>query len=317
MFVQCRDLRCLLVSGPVDAALDGQRDTLQVGPEASNATHDFLPDLGIWHAYVHFHRCRVGHYVGPCAALDQTHADSEFTCVVGHLLQGQHLMGNLVDGIATEVMFDAGVRCHTMGRYREAGAALAGGHDLAARARWLGDQYKLRAPRFAHDVFARSVAAHLLVADHQMPHRQVRLQAFARNLTQGGQRQIGAALHVLGARPVGAVALDAERQRAGQRADWMHGINVAQNQHPLALGGLWRTVPVVDGQQVVAEPVATGNALHPHANGLVVGLHTRRHAGHARRVIGRALDFDPGPNTGQYFIHIKLLSSKHLKFLLL
>ena len=140
----------------------------------------------------------------------------------------------------------------------------------------------------------------------------MRLQAGPTDLAQGGQRQIGAALHVLGAWAIGTVALDAERQRPGQGADGMHGVNVAQYQQPRPGGGLARAVLVVDGQQMVAKPVPAGNALHPHADGFVVGLHPGGHAGHALGVIGGALDFDPGADSGQYVVHVEGLDACHL-----
>ena len=149
-----------------------------MGFEAANAAHDFFANLRVGHAHVHFHRRRVWHHVGPCAALDQAHADSELARVVGHRLQGQDLVRDFVDGVATEVMFYPGMRRQAMGCNRKVGAPLTRRDNLPTRASRLGNKHELGTPGLPLYEFTRGETAHLFIADHQVSDRQMRSPTF-------------------------------------------------------------------------------------------------------------------------------------------
>ena len=141
---------------------------------------------------------------------------------------------------------------------------------------------------------ARGRAADFLVRREHVGHRQLRALR-PRDLAERLERQIRAALHVEQARPVQPVAVAAERQRAAQGADRMHGVDVREDHDPRPLpGGL------VAHDQVVGEPVAAGHALDRDRQVGDVGVHQVDHAVDGGGVAGRALGLDPALDAGDH-----------------
>src|SRR3546814_15943276 len=107
--------------------------------------------------------------------------------------------------------------------------ALARGDDLAALARRLRHQHVLRLLRLRLDRGARDGTADLLVRYVEDRHRQAALPALPDQVLERVECQEGAALHVVDAWPEDLVALAAEAV-AAERADRMHGVEVAQQE---------------------------------------------------------------------------------------
>ena len=173
--------------------------------------------------------------------------------------------------------------------------ALALGHDLAAAALGLGDEHVAVARALLLDRLARADAADLLVGVEQERERQPPRHLVARQLPEGGNGQHQPALHVVDAGAVDLVALAPERQGAGQRADGVHGVDVAQHQDArLVAAG------IAGHAQHVAEPVVVGLEALEHRAGAFEPAGDRvQHAVDAGLVAGGALDARDGLDVGQ------------------
>jgi hypothetical protein len=84
--------------------------------------------------------------------------------------------------------------------------------------------------RLGFDQAAGGRAANFFVGDHHDRDRQQRLASGGLQVCQCCERDGVAALHVIDAGPVGAISLDAERQRSGECAGGVDGVDVAEQQ---------------------------------------------------------------------------------------
>ena len=141
---------------------------------------------------------------------------------------------------------------------------------------------------------ARGRAADLLVRREQERDRQLR-GLRARDLPERFEREIRAALHVEQAGPVELVAVAAERERPGKRADRMHGVDVRHDQDA---GAAPRRLVAHD--QIVREPVSPRHALDRHGQVRDIGLHHVDHAVDGGLAAGRAFGFDPALDAGDH-----------------
>ena len=175
-------------------------------------------------------------------------------------------------------------------------SALALGHDLAAAALGLGDQHVAVARALLLDRLARADAANLLVGVEQEGKRQPPRHLVARQLPVGGNRQHQPTLHVVDTGAIDLVALAPEGQRARQRTDGMHGVDVAQHQDArLVAAGIARHA------QHVAEPVLFVGleALDERSGAFEPADDLIQHAVDAGLVAGGALDARDGLDVGQ------------------
>ena len=208
-------------------------------------------------------------------------------------------MGHFTDGARTP-----GEGCPGMG------GSAPGGHDVARDAVTPGhqsapfggfrNQHKLVAPRLVLDALPGRRAADLLVGNEHEGHRKNRRAAGAQQLLHGVAGGIHAALHVVDARTVEPVPVAAERERASQGADTMHGIEMAENQDALVLDGAFQA-----GDEHVAVPVASRFAADGRSQRHHLGLGKIHHGIDTLGHVGGALDEHPGAEALQDLVHVE------------
>ena len=146
------------------------------------------------------------------------------------------------------------------------------------------------------DRLARADAADLLVGVEQEGERQPPRHLVARHLPEGGDREHQPTLHVVDTGAVDLVALAPEGQRARQRAEGVHGVDVAQHQDArLVAAG------IAGHAQHVAEPVVSSvlkRSMH-RARAFEPADDHIQHAVDAGLVAGGALDARDGLDVGQ------------------
>src|SRR5919198_942049 len=142
---------------------------------------------------------------------------------------------------------------------REAGNTLAGGDNLSAVAGGFGDQYILGIRRLGLDQWPRARAADLLIGGVEESQRKGGPPAGLDERAIGSIGQIGAALHIVDARSVGAIPLNPKRKMC-KRAFRVDGVEMTQRKNARPV-----TAPGRADRQVIAGFTATRDALDSRA----------------------------------------------------
>jgi hypothetical protein len=144
------------------------------------------------------------------------------------------------------------------------------------------------------DEVAAGRAADFLVRGEEMRHRQRDVAAFLDDRAQRGQRDMGAALHVVDAGAEGAAALDAEGH-ARERAHRMHRVEMRHHEDAL----LRRIAPGAAQDEMRAEAVAAWDDLGARTESLRLGGDRLHQGADLLRRVGRRLMLDPGADAGE------------------
>ena len=154
------------------------------------------------------------------AAFDDADIDGDAALEIVHRFQRLDDVAKFANGAAAVLGPRAGVRRHALDEDLETRDALAPGDDLAAVAGGLGHQHIFRLSSLLFDQRPRGRAADLFIGDVELGHAERGARAIGAKLPECMIGEIGAALHVVDAGPIGAVALDPERQSLDEiRAD--------------------------------------------------------------------------------------------------
>ena len=165
---------------------------------------------------------------------------------------------------------------------------MAAGGDLAARPfGGFGDEHILVALRLGLDQLTRGWTADFLIGIDDDGGRQLERAGLDQGL-QCGERDDGAALHVVDGGTEALVALAPDRQRAVERADGVDRVGVRDQQETCPLGS-----PGAPAAQDVTEPVAARQALDLEAKPADPGCDKTFHPIDGGGLVGRALDLDP------------------------
>ena len=126
-----------------------------------------------------------------------------------------------------------------------------------------------------------------------MPNWQMCAAVVPAKLTDSGQRNIGAALHVLGAGAIGSISVNPIGQRSSQSADGMDGVDMAEYQDTRPVLCLGRAMSVLRDQQVIARTMRARYAPDMCPDCFIIRGHLVGHARQGGYIIGRAFNFDP------------------------
>ncbi len=182
----------------------------------------------------------------------------------------------------------------------EARDGVAARGDAAPVDAGFGHQHGAGAGRLGLDQIAAGRGADFLVRGEQDGDRQLGFDPRARQLADGFEAEVIAALHVHDAGAVALVALALERQGV-QRADRVHRVEMAHDQdagfaHPRV--GKARA-------HAIAAAHAAGDAFHHGAHQREVPRGDVHHAVHRAGVPGGAFAFDPWAQAGEHFVGVE------------
>jgi hypothetical protein len=251
--MQRRNLRRLGEGRTVHSARHADPASRVAGRKAEQPALHLHPVLGPRHPQVDLAACFGRDYVGPGAAPDRRRVQRDPAVEVHHgvdrldlMRQLHHRRGALLERAArmgAAPLHPQGEPAHALAR-RDAGPACAGG---------LHDQHRARLRRFAFDQIAAGRAAHLLVRRQQQHHRPGRRDALAQHGPQHMHGEETTRLHVVDTGAGRPRAVDPRRHPL-QRTMLPNRVQMPGHHDRL-------TAALRACHQIVAEPVAAGNAL--------------------------------------------------------
>ncbi len=194
------------------------------------------------------------------------------------------------------------MRRHALDEDFEACHALASRDDLAAVARRLRHQHVLGFTPFRLDQRARGRAADLLVRHIELGDAERRLCAKRTNLTKCMVGKIGATLHVVDARTVGAIAVDPERQPLDE-AERMHCVVMAQHQNARCV-----LAPCRARDEMIAAAVAACDALDMRRHAVIALGYEFAEPVDLSGCVRWRLDLDPAANAVENLRRVEIIS---------
>jgi hypothetical protein len=211
-----------------DRASNGKSGVLQFGVQRKEGAFNTFGIRQCWDSHIDGRPCLIGDDVAARATADHPNVQTDAALRILHILEGNDLLGELVNGARAFARVDSGVRRYAAHQYFELPTALSRGLDRAAGQRRLEHEYGCALSGLRFDRLTRRPAANFLV---RRPQHHNRREASPDVRERSHRRQCSGdpGLHVEHAGPVQAAVLLAKGHLL-ERADVPDGVEVPEDE---------------------------------------------------------------------------------------